>query len=729
MPLNLASPGYVIKEVDLTLARATPSVNKIGALVSTFEKGPVGTPIFVENENDLLNNFGKPNSSGDQYESWYVASSYLSYGGGLRIVRADGNKLSNALVGSATSIKINSTEDFYNRGYDVNPITGVTLASKNPGSWGNGLVVAMIDAKADQIITVGSATTTTVGAGITQVVNALVAGVGVTTSLSGHFKGIVTGITTLNTTKQLEVKLLSFISNNSTEELPVDYQPGGIYKFSTGPVSIGTATDVSVGVGTSIVSTLDWFDQQKIQVTSGVTTTTINWNELVARPQTSSYAAARSSRFDEVHLVVIDGTGSISGNALTILEKHTNLSKAKEATFSSGSPSNWKKYLADNSSYIFGGSEPSDVVITGFTTSFTPATNGSWDVVASGVNYECIGSQTYTLSKGRNYDGGLFISTSTSLQTDLGSISEAYEQFENTENYTLDFILMGSTAWASSNQKETAQALANKIISIAELRKDSLAFISPYKGALLTSTNDNKGVIVKKPADITKNLIEFYSPITSSSYGFFDSGYKYTYDRFSDTFRYVPLNGDIAGLCARNDINNFPWYSPAGTVRGAILNAVKLAYNPTKAQRDQLYSNRINPIIFSPGSGIILYGDKTALGRASAFDRVNVRRLFIYLKTAIAGAAEDVLFQFNDELTRTNFVNSIEPFLRDVQAKRGIYDYIVVCDETNNTASVIDNNEFVADIYIKPAKSINFVGLTFIATKTGVNFEEIIGTF
>jgi hypothetical protein len=728
MPLNLASPGYVIKEVDLTLARATPSANKIGALVSTFEKGPVGTPIFVENENDLLNNFGKPSSVDDQYESWYVASSYLSYGGGLRIVRADGDNLKNSFVGTASSIKINSTEDFYNKGYDINTITNVTLASKNPGSWANGLVVALIDAKSDQIITVGSGVTALVGAGITQAVNTLVAGVGTTSMLSGYYKGIITGVTTEGTNKNLEVKILSFV--NSSGEVSVDYQPGGVYKFNSGTISINPSLNTNAGVATTSVSAaIDWFDAQKIQITTGVTTTTINWNELVQRPQTTSYANARSSRFDEVHVVVIDGTGNITGNALTILEKHTNLSKAKDATFSSGSSSNWRKYLADNSSYIFGGSEPVGVVTTGFSSLYNLTNTGSWDVAANGISYECIGSKTYALGGGKNYDGNETINSAGSLKTTLSNVAEAYEQFENTENYTVDFLLMGSSAWSSSNQKEVAQALANKLISIAELRKDSLAFISPYKEALLTATNDNKGVTVKKPNEITQKLIEFYSPITSSSYGIFDSGYKYTYDRFSDSFRYVPLNGDLAGLCARNDINNFPWYSPAGTLRGSILNAVKLAYNPTKAQRDQLYSNRINPVIFSPGAGIILYGDKTALGRASAFDRINVRRLFIYLKTAIAGAAEDVLFQFNDELTRTNFVNSVEPFLRDVQSKRGIYDYIVVCDESNNTASVIDNNEFVADIYIKPAKSVNFVGLTFIATKTGVNFEEIIGTF
>ena len=196
---------------------------------------------------------------------------------------------------------------------------------------------------------------------------------------------------------------------------------------------------------------------------------------------------------------------------------------------------------------------------------------------------------------------------------------------------------------------------------------------------------------------------------------------------FNNTFRYIPLNGDIAGLCARNDIDNFPWFSPAGTQRGAILNAVKLTYNPSQTQRDKLYSARINPVIVSPGGGITLFGDKTGLAKSSAFDRINVRRLFIYLEDAISAAARDQLFEFNDEITRTNFVNIVEPFLRDVQAKRGIQDYVVICDETNNTAAIIDNNEFVAEIFVKPARSINFIGLTFVATRTGVSFEEVIG--
>jgi len=282
---------------------------------------------------------------------------------------------------------------------------------------------------------------------------------------------------------------------------------------------------------------------------------------------------------------------------------------------------------------------------------------------------------------------------------------------------------MGSAAYA----KDQAQALANKLISVAELRKDALAFISPYRAASITDSSDDRAAQINSDSDITDNILSFVSPITSSSYAIIDSGYKYMYDRFANTFRYVPLNGDIAGLCARNDINNFPWFSPAGTARGGILNAVKLAYNPSKVQRDKLYSARVNPVIFSPGAGIVLFGDKTGLGKASAFDRINVRRLFIYLEDAISAAAKDQLFEFNDVITRTNFVNIVEPFLRDIQAKRGISDYVVICDETNNTAAVIDNNEFVADIFIKPARSINFIGLTFVATRTGVAFEEVIG--
>lgn len=720
MPLNLASPGIVVREVDLTTGRVAPSSNKIGALVAPFAKGPVDSPILVENENDLLNIFGQSYSTDNHYENWLVASSYLAYGGSLRIVRADDADLKNGFVptsvGAASSVKIKSLEHYQALGYDENTLSGVVVAAKNPGSWSNGINVAIIDSKADQILSGIITSGISVGYGVTQ---SLVGKKHPTDgTLNGYLKGVITEIDS----NKISVKVLSRVSSAGTE-YSVDYEPLGIYAFnSSGTVGL-TTNSQSVSYGsTAYTSSPDWFDQQKIELAEN---SYINWNNIAARPGTSAYAEARNSRFDEVHIVVIDSLGSITGNAGTILEKHLSLSKASDAEFSVGNPSYWRKYLANNSGYIFGLHSPSGIVTTGYSSGFTLATDVDWDQDANGIVFAATGASNNTLSGGKNYSGISTITTTGALTADISELSDGYDLFENTENYKVDFLLMGSAAY----DKEDVQALANKLISVAELRKDALAFISPYRASALVDNPSQGSAIVNSADTITDNVLSFYSPITSSSYAIFDSGYKYMYDRFANTFRYIPLNGDIAGLCARNDVNNFPWYSPAGTARGSILNAVKLAYNPSKSQRDRLYSNRINPVIFSPGAGIILFGDKTGYAKASAFDRINVRRLFVYLEDAISAAAKDALFEFNDEITRTNFVNTVEPFLRDVQAKRGIFDYVVVCDETNNTAAVIDNNEFRADIYIKPARSINYIGLTFVATKTGVDFEEVIGNF
>ena len=716
MPLNLASPGIVVREVDLTIGRATPSSDKIGAIVAPFAKGPVDSPTLVENENDLLNLFGQPYNVDKHYEHWLTASSYLSYGGSLREVRADDDDIKNAFVGTASSVKIKSLEHYETLGYDENTISGVVVAARNPGSWGNGVNVAIIDGKADQILGV-TTTGAVIGYGVTQAISSVLPGAGSTSVLNGYLKGIITEIGA----GKLGVKVLSQVSAAGTETT-VDYQPGGVYTFGTaGNVTVVNASGVGVAT-TSVSSQVDWFDQQTIGLT---TSSTINWNNIASRPSTTAYAAARNSRFDEVHVVVIDSLGKVTGNAGTILEKHLGLSKATDAEFSVGSPSYWRKYIATNSDYIFAGGAPTGIVTTGFSSGYNLSSDTAWDQEASNIIFAATGASTNTLDGGKNYGGKTGIGSTGALSVTLAKLSSGYDLFENTDNFKVDFLLMGSAGYA----KETAQALANKLISVAELRKDAIAFISPYRGAALTDTSSQTAVTINSAEDITTNVLSFYAPITSSSYAIFDSGYKYMYDRFANTFRYVPLNGDIAGTCARNDINQFPWFSPAGTSRGTILNAVKLAYNPGKVQRDKLYSNRINPVIFSPGAGIILFGDKTGYGKSSAFDRINVRRLFIYLEDAISAAAKDQLFEFNDEITRTNFVNIVEPFLRDVQAKRGIFDYVVVCDETNNTAAVIDNNEFVADIYIKPARSINFIGLTFVATRTGVSFEEVIGTF
>ena len=719
MPLNLASPGIVVREVDLTIGRVNAASNKVGALVAPFAKGPVNLPTLVETEQDLINNFGEPYATDKHYEHWMVASSYLAYGGALRVVRADGDDLKNGFAGDAANIKILSLDDYNNKGYDASTITDVTVAARNPGSWSNGIKVALIDGKADQTL-VGVSTnvgldTIAVGYGVTQAISAVLPGAGTTSVLDGYLKGVITAVNGTN----VSVKVLSHVSASGTET-NVDYQQSGVYAFSgSGTVAIHTNGNAVATGTTSYTSQLDWFDQQTIPLSNS----TISWNNIADRPGTSSFAAARSSRFDELHVVVIDDKGEVTGNAGTILEKHLSLSKAKDAEFSVGSPSYWRKYLATNSQHIFGGSAPSGIVTSSYSSDFSLDTDTGWDQDAQGTNFATTGANTLTLAGGLNYNGQTGVSTDGAFGVSLSGLVAGYELFENTDQYQADFLLMGSANYA----KETAQALANKLIAVAELRKDALAFISPNRLSFLTDTAAGS-VTVNSDATITDNVISFYSPVTSSSFAVFDSGYKYMYDRFADTFRYVPLNGDIAGLCARNDINNFPWFSPAGTQRGAILNAVKLAYNPSKVQRDKLYSNRVNPVIFSPGAGITLFGDKTGLGKASAFDRVNVRRLFIYLENAISAAARDQMFEFNDEITRTNFVNTVEPFLRDVQAKRGIFDFRVICDETNNTAAIIDNNEFVADIFVKPARSINFIGLTFVATRTGVSFDEVVGT-
>ena len=725
MPLNLASPGIVVREVDLTLGRVDPTTDKTGALVAPFAKGPVNVPVVITGEQDLLDTFGKPHNTDKHYEHWMVASSFLAYGGNLNVVRSDDTDLANAFAGTAASVKINSTEDYVNKQYDENVITNVTVAARNPGSWGNDLKVAIIDGKVDQVISgintgmPGDGTADVqVGSGVTQsVAGRVLAGAGSTSELDGYLKGIVTEVG-VGATDSIGVKVISHVSHAGVET-PVDYTPGGVYEFSnTGSLGVHTAGQDSAYSDRSYTGSTDWFNSQTIALSEG----TLSWSGLAERPGTSEFATARGARFDEVHVVVIDDKGTVSGNAGTILEKHLALSKGTDAEYSAGSPSYWRKYLYNNSSNIFGGSAPAGLVSSAFSSGFTNDSDTAWDQKTDGVNFGVTGNQVLMLAGGENYDGTTDINAAGALTATIGSLSSGYDLFSNPDNFAADFVLMGSANY----DKEDAQALANKCIAVAELRQDSVAFVSPQRNAFLVDTSTGS-VTVNNDETITTNVLGYASAITSSTYGVIDSGYKYMFDRFADTFRYVPLNGDIAGLCARNDINNFPWFSPAGTARGAILNAVKLAYNPSKTQRDKLYSARVNPVIFSPGAGIVLFGDKTAFGKSSAFDRINVRRLFIFLENAISAAAKDQLFEFNDEITRTNFVNIVEPFLRDVQAKRGISDYVVICDETNNTAAIIDNNEFVADIFIKPTRSINFIGLTFVATRTGVSFEEVIG--
>ena len=400
-------------------------------------------------------------------------------------------------------------------------------------------------------------------------------------------------------------------------------------------------------------------------------------------------SSANGSAMDELHVVVVDNKGLFTGVPGAILERYSGLSRVTEAKNDEGATIYYKDALNSGSQYVWWANDDDN------------AASANASAITSSTNEE---AATYYFVGGK--DG---------LDEDLveeATLYNAYDMFMNANEVDLSLILQGRARGGDRGQQ-----LGNYIIdNICEHRKDCVAFLSP-----------NFDAVVNNLYQEVDDVIAFRNAITSSSYAVIDSGYKYMYDRYNDVYRWVPLNGDIAGLCARTDDTNDPWFSPAGYNRGLIKNVVKLAYNPSQAERDSLYKSDVNPVINVQGAGTLLFGDKTALGKPSAFDRINVRRLFIVLEKAIALAAKYTLFEFNDAFTRTQFRNLVEPYLRDVQGRRGIFDFKVVCDETNNTPEIIDRNEFVGDIYIKPARSINFIQLNFIAVRTGVAFNEIIG--
>jgi len=730
------SPGVLVREVDLTVGRADNVLDNIGVIAGPFPIGPVDYPIDISTEQDLISVFGKPLSTDSQYEYWMSCSSFLSYGGVMKVVRTAGSTLNNANAGvgaaSTTAIRIDNYDDYINNHEDA---TNYTYAAKNPGSWGNGLKVCFIDDAADQIIGINTtnpgALGATIGFGVTtSLSNLVIAGAASTSTFTGVLKGIITGITTdaTNGNSSIEVKIVSRVSTAGTTagtETRIEYAEGST-QASIGTSSTirfinnsGITTGSTAGLaGVSPASVSDWYENQ----TLGLTNATIFWRELAPKPTTSQYTAQRQGYGDGLHIVVVDDKGTITGNTGTLLETHLGLSKALDAVSAVNSPQKiwYEDYLADFSSQIYAGGNPSSAAdayhgtspkATGFSTSFTPITtgNGLWGQDAQGVTFAAIGNKTYTLA------GGVDYSASGGMRASLGDLITSYNLFSNKDEVQADYIIMGPSLQTVND----TQAKAGFLISLATQRKDCVATIGAHKADLVGVTNTTTQ---------TTNLIKYFSSLSSSSYAIFDSGYKYTYDRFNNKFVYIPCNADVAGLMTRTNIVAYPWFSPAGQQRGILNNAIKLAYNPSKAQRDQLYPKRINPIITQPGIGTLLFGDKTALGYASAFDRINVRRLFLTIQQALQRSAEAQLFELNDELTRANFRNIVEPFLRDVEAKRGLYGFLVVCDKTNNTPDVIDNNEFRADIFLKPAKSINFVTLTFVATRTGVSFEEVVGT-
>ena len=555
------SPGVNVSEVDLTTV--VPSVaTTVGGFAGNFNWGPVDEIVTINNEVQLVERFGKPDSN--TYTSFFTVANFLSYSNDVRVVRSAGSSANNA-TSSGTPILITNRND-----YEQNHSSGSgsnTFAAKYPGSLGNSITVSMCDANTELF---------------------------------------------------------------------------GSWAYA---------------------------------------------NLFSSQANTSSYAVSKGSAFDEVHVVVVDRSGQISGTANTVLEKYEFLSKAGDAKKEDGSTNYYKDVINSSSKYVWWLSHPSGMSDFGQTASST-ASAGGFDILTT---------TTYQLS------GGVDNAPSA------GNLTTSYNLFDNPDSVDVSLIMSGAL---------TGDTVADDLITMAENRKDVLVFLSPELGDVLNNSGSE-----------STDILSYRNTITSSSFAVMDSGWKYQYDKYNDVYRWMPLNGDIAGLCARTDIERDPWFSPAGFNRGQIKNVVKLAWNPTKGERDTLYKAGVNPVVTFPGEGTVLYGDKTLLSRPSAFDRINVRRLFIVLEKSIARAARSSLFEFNDEFTRAQFVNLVEPFLRDVQGRRGIYDYRVVCDTTNNTPEVIDRNEFVGDIYIKPARSINFIQLNFVAVRTGVSFNEVVGSF
>jgi hypothetical protein len=794
------SPGVLIREVDLTVGRADNVLDNIGAIAGPFPIGPVEEPVDIFTEQDLINVFGKPLNTDGQWEYWMSASSYLSYGGILKVVRASGDELKNANVltvgtGSTADLLIKNFDD-----YELNysdEAADYVFAAKNPGTWANGLKVAFIDDKADQILQINDTgiTDSIVGTAVTVGITTTKATVGSTKPFSGYLKGIVTGLTTTSDSSFVDVKITHLVSNDTTTyntfkvtNLSAQAASGDtvIYLNSTAGITTSdkftsstvdkasivgvasTSITLSVGIAVTITSgtsatiyrpvvtegsedlitygqksrlgsfrdgdlvyidgddytvadAKDWYNNQTIPLTNGGT---LYWNSIAPKPVTTQYALEANGRNDAINIAVFDDFGTVTGIKGNLLEKHIALSKASDAISAVNSPQKiwWKAYLAQYSKYLYAGANPSETDELVYATGFDPDSetgdtlekeNEQWNTPAQDRCFTALGNKIYELGGGHDYaaDGGMTV--------DTGDIMDAYSLFSNRDEIQVDYLIQGPSGGGS---RELAQAKAGYLISIANQRKDCIAVISPYRLDVVDVSNSDTQ---------TDSIIEFFSGVNgslpSSSYAVFDSGYKYTYDRFNNKFRYLPCNPDVAGLMVRTSILAYPWFSPAGQQRGILNNAIKLAYNPNKAQRDQLYPLRVNAIVNQPGIGVLLFGDKTALGYASAFDRINVRRLFLTVEQALERTAQAQLFELNDEITRANFINIVEPYLRDIQAKRGVYDFLVVCDETNNTPDVIDNNEFRADIFLKPAKSINYVTLTFVATRTGVSFEEVAG--
>ena len=637
------SPGVLVQERDLT--RIIPAVSTaIGAFAGSFNKGPLDEIVSISSEQELVDTFGKPDST--NFEYFFSAANFLQYSNSLRVVRATQTNAVNAST-SGTGVLIKNTDDWTNNYASGGQAGNADFVAREAGTDGNNLQVSTCPNAAAY----EEEGATTVNDASTAVGDTVV----VTTSGAALNVGDIISFSTTAATNDYDDGEQYRITNISTNDITIVQHPRG-----TGGLK-RALTD-----GSNIRRRWKYYDA------------------VDGAPGTSTYVSERNGANDEIHVVVIDEDGGISGVPGTILETFSKLSKASDAKDPQGNDNYYPNVIYTKSQYIYWTKHNSS--------------GSNWGNAASGTTFTAVNSPTLS-----SLSGGSNGSTVTT-----GQIKTAYDKFADSETVDIGLIIAGP---CDSTHIEN-------MISIAEARKDCVVFASPERSDVVNVTNSNTQ---------KSNVVSFFSTISSTSYASFDSGYKYMYDRYNDVYRFVPLNGDMAGLCARTDLLADSWFSPAGFNRGVVRGAVKLAFNPTKTQRDELYPARINPVSTFPGQGTVLFGDKTALSSPSAFDRINVRRLFITLEKAISTASKFQLFEFNDEFTRANFRNIVEPFLREVQGRRGITDFLVVCDETNNTGDVIDRNEFKAEIFIKPARSINFITLSFVATRTGVSFDEVAG--
>ena len=637
------SPGVNVSEVDLSTVVPAVSTTE-GALAGVFKWGPVNERVLIDSEETLVNRFHKPDGNLNP-ETFFTAASFLAYGNKLYVNRVISSAAKNAVSNGSSAAVLVKNADFID---SVSLTSNDHFVARYPGALGNSLQVSVCRSANDYLES--STGTLTIAAG-----------------------------NNIATTSQNETTSGGTSLVNIGDKIKFGNSTVGIAYLEVTAANSTTLTFKDNYTGAVDLSTVAFDRYWKY------------WDQVRAAPGTSTYVNDKGGAGDEIHVVVSDEDGDITGTKGQILEVYEGLSRATDAKTESGEDNWWINVIKSQSNYIWAKNAYGLAANTTAAASSALTTdNAIYDSLKLGVDSAAEGSMS------------------------LADISAGYDFFKSAEDVDISLILQGKALGGTADSGVAKYIIDN----ICEDRKDCVLFASPAYADVVNNIGGERDAI-----------IAFRNALTNSSYAIMDSGYKYAYDKYNDVYRYVPLNGDIAGLAVRSDELRDAWFSPAGYNRGAIKNVVKLPYNPKKADRDILYQNDINPVVTFPGQGTILFGDKTLLGKPSAFDRLNVRRLFIVLEKAISTAAKFTLFEFNDSFTRSQFKNLVEPFLRDIQGRRGIQDFKVVCDETNNTGEVIDRNEFVGDIYIKPSRSINFIQLNFVAVRSGVEFSEIVGNF